>query len=263
MRLRLIASLCCALVGVASLPSATGLAQAPAPDASAAVAAQPAPESAAPAATPGAQQGAPEPVAGGQPEAAAADKEHDVTELSKQTQNPVADLVSFPFQFNFNNGGALRDETQLVLNFQPVIPIHLGSKVNLIARTVMPIITTPNAEGGRDRGLGDTQLQLYFAPAKGKIMWGVGPMLSFPIATVPAFVTGSWGLGAGGLVVATLGPFVIGALVNQIWNIKDNDGRPRVNAFLLQPFFNFNFGPGWAVGLGPIITANWDANRGN
>jgi hypothetical protein len=30
----------------------------------------------------------------------------DATALAKQTQNPVADLVSIPFQFNFNRGRA-------------------------------------------------------------------------------------------------------------------------------------------------------------
>jgi hypothetical protein len=199
-----------------------------------------------------------------EPATAADSHAHDVTALSKQTQNPVADLVSLPFQFNFNNGGALRDQTQMVLNFQPVIPIHLGSKLNLITRPILPIISTPGSDGRRDRGLGDMQLQTYFAPAgKGALMWGVGPLISFPIATVPAFVTGSWGLGAGGLFVVTHGPFVVGALVNQVWNVKDNDGRPRVNAFSTQPFFNFNFGAGWAVGLAPTITASWDADKEN
>ena len=35
----------------------------------------------------------------------------NATALAKQTQNPVADLVSIPFQFNFNSGGGLDDGT--------------------------------------------------------------------------------------------------------------------------------------------------------
>src|SRR5262249_32472996 len=147
------------------------------------------------------------------PGAAAASAGQDAVALSKKTQNPVADLVALPFQFNFNNGGGLRDQTQMVLNFQPVIPIHLGSKVNLIARSVIPILSTPDGSGRRDRGLGDIQEQLYFAPAKeGLFTWGLGPVFSFPTATVPAATTGSWGLGPGGLFVVTAGPFVVGGL---------------------------------------------------
>jgi hypothetical protein len=31
----------------------------------------------------------------------------------------------------------------------------------------------------------------------------------------------------------------------------------------LQPFVNYNFGRGWYLTSGPIITANWEASRGN
>ena len=31
----------------------------------------------------------------------------------------------------------------------------------------------------------------------------------------------------------------------------------------MQPFINFNFGKGWALGFAPLITANWDAESGN
>jgi hypothetical protein len=34
---------------------------------------------------------------------------HDTTELAKQTQNPVSDLISVPVQFNFYSGGDLED----------------------------------------------------------------------------------------------------------------------------------------------------------
>jgi len=44
----------------------------------------------------------------------------DATELAKASQNPVGDLVSLPFQFNFNSGGAFEDRTFFNLNFQPV-----------------------------------------------------------------------------------------------------------------------------------------------
>jgi hypothetical protein len=49
--------------------------------------------------------------------------EDEATKLAKATQNPIADLVSLPFQFNFNNGGGLDDETLFVLNFQPVVTV--------------------------------------------------------------------------------------------------------------------------------------------
>jgi hypothetical protein len=46
-------------------------------------------------------------------------------ELAKKTQNPVADLISVPFQNNFNFNYGPNNDVQYVLNVQPVIPFHL------------------------------------------------------------------------------------------------------------------------------------------
>jgi len=58
-------------------------------------------------------------------EARAADESE--MELVKKTQNPVADLISVPFQSNFNFNTGTKDATVYVLNVQPVIPIKLSS----------------------------------------------------------------------------------------------------------------------------------------
>jgi len=66
-------------------------------------------------------------------------------DLAKQTQNPVADLISVPLQNNFNFGAGLNHNKMLyVLNVQPVIPIKLNDDWNLITRTIMPIINQPS-----------------------------------------------------------------------------------------------------------------------
>ena len=60
-------------------------------------------------------------------------------DLAKQTQNPVADLISVPFQNNTNFNVGPLNKTQNILNIQPVIPIHLNSAWNLITRTIVPV----------------------------------------------------------------------------------------------------------------------------
>ena len=57
-------------------------------------------------------------------------------ELVKETQNPIANLISVPFQNNFNFGFGPNDVTQWVLNVQPVIPIPLNKDWNLITRPI-------------------------------------------------------------------------------------------------------------------------------
>jgi len=59
-------------------------------------------------------------------------------ELVKQTQNPVADLISVPFQNNFNfEAGPKHNHQIYLLNIQPVIPIHITENWNLIARIMI------------------------------------------------------------------------------------------------------------------------------
>ena len=46
--------------------------------------------------------------------------------LREAAHNPVADLISLPFQNNTNFNVGQLDNTQNVLNIQPVIPMHLN-----------------------------------------------------------------------------------------------------------------------------------------
>jgi hypothetical protein len=195
---------------------------------------------------------------------AAQKPEDQATKLAKATQNPVADLVSLPVQFNFNTGGGFEDQAFFNINFQPVIPIKgLMEKWNIIFRTIVPYVSVPGAGGTRQGGLGDIQLQTFFTPAKsGRIIWGIGPIFSVPTATANSVSTGSWAVGPTGLVLSIRGPWVLGGLINNLWTFSDNGGDPEVNTFSFQPIVNYNFGKGWAASYSPIISANWDAADG-
>ena len=190
---------------------------------------------------------------------------HDAADLAKQTQNPVAALVSIPFQFNLSNAGDLEDHSLFNLNVQPVIPFKLTKDVNVIARTIVPINSMPGPEGARYSGIGDIQAQLFLTPSAPKaIVLGVGPVVSLPTATAAPVETGTFGAGISAVVVKDHGPWVLGALISQIWPVADTGGTPETDLFTLQPFINYNFGKsGWALSTAPIITANWDAASGN
>jgi hypothetical protein len=44
--------------------------------------------------------------------------------------------------------------------------------------------------------------------------------------------------------------------------MSDAGGDPETNLFVLQPVVNFNFGKGWALTSGPVMSANLDAEDG-
>jgi len=60
------------------------------------------------------------------------EQESQTEKLAKETQNPIANLISVPFQNNFNFGIGPNGATQWILNIQPVIPITLNKDWNLI-----------------------------------------------------------------------------------------------------------------------------------
>jgi hypothetical protein len=199
------------------------------------------------------------------PEATATEAERTAA-LAKAAQNPVANMISFPIQNNTNFGIGPYSRDQNVLNFQPVIPLHITKNWNLITRTILPVIWQPNPTQPSQGwyGLGDLNPSLFFSPAKpGKLIWGVGPALVFPTATANELGQGKVSAGPGVVVLSTPGHWVIGALANNVWSFAGSGSRPPVNQFLLQYFINYNMKKGWYVTTAPIITANWRASDGN
>ena len=65
-----------------------------------------------------------------------AQAQQSVEELAEAAVNPVADLMSFPFQNNTNGGFGEFDRIFNVLNIQPFIPLA-GGKV--VTRTIIPM----------------------------------------------------------------------------------------------------------------------------
>ena len=95
------------------------------------------------------------------------------------------------------------------------------------------------------------------------MIWGLGPSLQFPTATDEVLGTRKWAAGPAGVALTMQGPWVVGALAQQVWSYAGNDDREKVSAFLLQYFINYNFKGGLYLTSAPIITANWKATSGN
>ncbi|QVL53800.1 MAG: transporter [Cyanobium sp. M30B3] len=182
--------------------------------------------------------------------------------LAEQAQNPIANLISVPFQNNTTLGmGSREDQTLNVLNVQPVVPFRLNDGLSLVTRTILPVLSQPMPVGGTSNGIGDLNPTLFVVPnLPGRWTVGFGPTLVLPTASRDELGSGQWALGPAAVAVVTNGPWVAGGLVNQIWSVAGDSNRRSLSQFLVQPFVNYNLPNGWYLVSSPIITANWQAS---
>jgi len=200
---------------------------------------------------------APKAPPGGSPQA-------EMMALAKASQNPVANMTTIPFQFNwFSGGGIPGAQTLSQTLIQPVLPLPLNKDFNIVSRTIVPVVSIPIQNGGKQQGIGDIQEQVYFSPSASKgLIWAFGPVFSLPAATNSAIVTGQFAAGPSLVLLGMPGKFVIGGVANQMWRFAGNNSTTAINSFYVQPFINYNFNLGWSISTAPSISANWSAASG-
>lgn len=193
-----------------------------------------------------------------------ADAAPSTQDLAKLAQNPIANLISVPFQNNTNLNFGPEGGTQNILNIQPVIPITLNKEWNLITRTILPLIWKPQLGPEQDStfGLGDAQFSAFLSPSNAKgWIWGVGGIAQLPTHTDSALGNQNWGLGPTAVALHLEGgsPWVYGALINNVWSLDTSDD-PSYNKGLIQPFLNYNFKGGVYLTSAPVVTVDWYAD---
>ncbi|MCU0360625.1 MAG: hypothetical protein MUF75_07900 [Bacteroidia bacterium] len=186
-------------------------------------------------------------------------------ELAKKLNNPLASLISVPFQNNTDVGIGEDNGYKNTMNFQPVIPITLSKKLNLITRYIIPIVSQKNITGKEtsQSGLGDASISAFFSPSNARkgFLWGVGPVFLVPTATNEFLGGKKLGVGPSALALLQKHGMTIGALVSQTWSIAGDENRSDVNFLYMQPFFAYNWKSGAGLGIMAEITQNWEAGN--
>jgi hypothetical protein len=188
-------------------------------------------------------------------------------ELAKKLSNPIASLISVPFQFNYDSDiGTSDDGDRLQLNIQPVIPFSLNEDWNIISRTILPIITQDDifSNAGKQSGLGDVVQSVFFSPKQATEsgwIWGAGPVITLPTATDDLLGTDKWGLGTTVVGLKQNGAWTYGALANHIWSVAGNDNRQDVSATFIQPFLSYTTKEAVTFALNTETTYDWESKQ--
>jgi hypothetical protein len=184
-------------------------------------------------------------------------------DLVKKLSNPISDLVSVPFQFNWEQNVGPDKDTRFILNVQPVMPFTLTKDVNLIARVIVPLVSQPalSVGGAPTFGVSDVVTSFFFSPSRrSSVTWGAGPVISFPSTSEPTLGTGKWSVGPTFVLLKQSGPWTVGALANQLWSVAGNEARQDVSQMFLQPFAAYSTKTLWTITLQSETSVNWKAD---
>lgn len=185
-------------------------------------------------------------------------------DLAQKIQNPIAELISVPFQNNIDFGVGQFERNRNTLNIQPVIPFNISDDLNLISRTIIPVVSQPLGPNDNRFGLGDINLSLFLTAAKPKkVILGYGVALGLPTATDRILGTGKWSAGPSLVALMQSKAWTIGGLAQNTWSFAGASDRGDVNLFYSQLFAVRNLPEGWYINSAPIITANWEASSGD
>jgi hypothetical protein len=195
------------------------------------------------------------------PENVAAQGTAQAEALAKQLSNPIASLISVPYQFNYDEGyGPTGAGKRTTVNFQPVVPISIGDNWNLISRTIIPFITQEDViPGVSQSGVGDIVQSVFFspkAPTKGDLIWGAGPVFLLPTAQ-DNLGANQFAAGVTGVVLKQAGPWTIGGLANHLWSVGDTTGGTKISATFLQPFISYTTPDAWTFSANTETTYDW------
>ena len=199
--------------------------------------------------------------------------QQSIDELNRQLENPLSRFWSLILQENIAfNTGNLVDGTQVsnVLNFQPSLPVPVGKGKMLIARPVFPFLTVPKFNGqgeveGTTTGFGDMQIFSLVGPdKKDGLIWGAGLTFVFPTASSTNLGNGKYQTGPALMLLSLTEKWTIGGIVQHWETYAGNNERPDIRRTELQYITRRQIrGKGMSIGMGPNITFDWNASKGN
>lgn len=207
-------------------------------------------------------------------EATGAEGGDAAAEMARKLNNPLSNIRALMIDnaVGFDTGNT--DDTSYAFQVQPVYAIDFPERgFTLLPRAVIPIVglepgtkIPPISEPvpGNDPvwGLGDSILQLFYAPhVESDWKWGIGPQFSFATATDPALKGPDWGAGLAGVVTGGLtSELSFSGIVGNMWSFDGDFSTGLLHPILVYTVASL---PGAYLAYNAPSTANWKATGGN
>jgi hypothetical protein len=186
----------------------------------------------------------------------------ELFELAKKVANPLADLATAPFLYNWDQKlGTDEQGTSNYVRFQPVLPLHVNDDWNVITRLYMPAIEQQDVSpgAGTQTGLAGVNLSFFASPRVAvarDLTLGLGPVVGFP-ASQSALGSQKWSMGPTAAVVWQPGPWTFGLLTRQLWSLGGSARDADVNETYVQPFASFTTPDAWTFGINSETSYYW------
>ncbi|WNH52019.1 transporter [Stenotrophomonas oahuensis] len=191
-------------------------------------------------------------------------QEHSADELAKKLSNPVAALISVPFQYNYDQTYG-QDGYRHNLNIQPVAPFSMGEHWNVISRTILPVTYQKDVVPGTDQaGIGDITQSFFFSPKEAGssgVIWGIGPALLIPTGT-DDLGADTWAAGPTVVLLKQEKSWTYGALMNHLADVAGTGSRRAdISSTFLQPFLSKAYSGGRTLTFNVESTYDWKASQ--
>ncbi|MBU3593994.1 transporter [Polynucleobacter sp. 71A-WALBACH] len=195
-------------------------------------------------------------------------KSVDAVDIAKKLANPIANMISVPFQYEFSRGlGKNQGGSEQSLLFQPVAPFNLGGGDVFILRPIVAGVREVSVQGATGQpfsgyGIASVTIESFYAPnTNSSWIWGVGPYAQSPSGNSGKFGSQQTGAGLTGVVLNRDGPWTYGALAYQSWNVGGNPTFGTQNNLYGQPFVAYTTKEAWTYTVNMEAQYNYDVHR--
>ena len=188
--------------------------------------------------------------------------------FARTVENPVSGITRVPVVNATLFGVPPNNRVGNAFALAPILPALFRGGWSLVTRTVIPVVVTVPVGTARQTGFGDITSEVVghkLLKGRKDQFYDVsfGSFVGFPSASDDFLGTGRWRLGPELILGISARRWVTVLAVRNEWSVGSNGTRADVNTLVLDYLLFYNLPKLFYLVYEPIITADWEAKRGD